>query len=180
MDYKNGKIYKLQCDDGHFYIGSTVSTLVKRFGQHKCRAKKTPEQRVYKHIDGKWDSVRIVLIEEFPCENKNQLVRKEDEHIRLHREDALCLNSNMAFRTKEDDNAKNKAYCKTYYDAHKEDIRAKQKAYYLRKKQSITIPTTDTNATETSNDRRRDFRGDCAVRESTRSFCSNFFGSSYD
>ena len=151
MDYKNSKIYKLQCDDGHFYIGSTVSTLVKRFCSHKSRAKKNPDIRVYKHIDGKWDSVRIVLIEEFPCENKNQLVRKEDEHIRLHREDALCLNMRTAFRSDED----LKSWEKTYRETHREDISAKRKeAYRLRKKQSITIPTTDTNATETSDDRR--------------------------
>ena len=148
MDYKNSKIYKLQCDDGHFYIGSTTTTLVKRFCSHKTRAKKNPDRRVYKHIDNNWDSVRIVLIEEFPCENKNQLVRKEDEHIRLHREDALCLNMRTAFRSDED----LKSWKKTYRETHKEDINSYDKAYRLRKKQSITIPTTDTNATETSDD----------------------------
>lgn len=96
MDYKNGKIYKLQCDDGHFYIGSTATELHKRFYLHKSNSKQAPNTRVYKHIDGKWDSVRIVLVEEFPCENKNQLRRKEDEYIRGVRADPLCLNVKLA------------------------------------------------------------------------------------
>jgi predicted GIY-YIG superfamily endonuclease len=131
MDYKNGKIYKLQCDDGHFYIGSTTSTLVKRMWGHTSKSKKYPDRRIYKHIDGKWDSVRIVLIEEFPCENKNQLVRKEDEHIRLHSENQLCLNTYGAVRLINADIEYTKRHQQTrkvYQQTHREEINATQRA----------------------------------------------------
>ena len=40
MDYKNGKIYRIVCEEtGRQYIGSTCSTLVKRLSNHKNKSK---------------------------------------------------------------------------------------------------------------------------------------------
>ena len=102
MDYKNGKIYKLQCDDGYYYFGSSATTLTKRLYHHK-QDSKNRSSYVYQHINTiGWNRVRIVLVEEYSCENKQQLTRKEDEYIRLHKDDSFCLNSYCAFQTSEE------------------------------------------------------------------------------
>ena len=95
MDYKNGKIYKLQCDDGHFYIGSTATELHKRFSTHKSSR---ATSRVYTHINNiGWHRVRMVLIENFPCKSKLELNRREDEYIGTHLKNEFCLNTNYAY-----------------------------------------------------------------------------------
>jgi len=102
MGYENAKVYKLQCADGHFYIGSTKENLPHRKAHHVSASKKFPERRVYKHINGDWENVRIILIEECPCENREQLRRKEDEHIQRELKNALCLNHIGAFNSEDD------------------------------------------------------------------------------
>lgn len=89
--YNNGKIYKLVCENGYYYIGSTIQKLNLRFNHHKDIAK-TSTLRVYKHINNiGWDKVYIKLIDNYPCNNKNELNRKEIEYIDTN--DYLCLNN---------------------------------------------------------------------------------------
>lgn len=100
----NGKIYKLQCEDGHYYIGSTISELRFRLANHKGKAKAKPDRRVYKHIHSiGWDKVRIILIEEFECKTRQELYQKEDEHIRNALQDDLCLNHYKVTRSHEEE-----------------------------------------------------------------------------
>lgn len=144
--YAKSKIYKLQHDDGYFYIGSTVNELRKRLRQHKDNIH--PNQRVYKHIAGEWDKVRIVLIEEFSCENKEQLRRKEDEYIQKELNNPLCLNTNHAVlnveKRKANDIIKSQVYREEhpdhfieYYIAHQEEIQNKRLQYYHDNKERI-------------------------------------------
>lgn len=123
MDYKNGKIYKLQCEDGYYYFGSTASELRKRHHKHKQHAKEFPERRVYKHINSiGWDKVRIILVEDFPCESKEHLRRKEDEYIRENKKDPLCLNMfNATYNALESQ--------REYQQSHREQVRARVKKY---------------------------------------------------
>lgn len=101
MGYENGKIYKLECEDGHFYYGSTICELRKRLYDHKKASKKHP-YRVYQHINTiGWDKVKIGLIEDFPCESRKQLNEKENEYIRQNKDNSLCLNTILAFHTEE-------------------------------------------------------------------------------
>lgn len=141
MDYKNSKIYKLQCEDGHYYIGSTATELRKRLKGHKDKSKESPNQRVYKHINELgWDKVRIVLIEEYPCENKQQLTRKEDEVIRQHRDNPLCLNSMCASRTEEQYNEyleQHKEYKKQWYEKNKDTVNEYKKSWYMQNRERI-------------------------------------------
>jgi predicted GIY-YIG superfamily endonuclease len=135
MGYENSKVYKLQCVSGHFYIGSTSNTLAKRLGQHKAKALIRPECRVYKHINGEWNQVRIVLIEAFPCESKEQLNKKEDEYIQKELNNLLCLNSKGA-TFDEDRRAEQNArfdaeYQARHYQENKATYKANARAYYL-------------------------------------------------
>jgi hypothetical protein len=136
-DYSKSKIYKLQCDDGYYYIGSSVNELRFRFATHK-RDSKTNSSRVYQHINTiGWDRVRIVLVEEYSCENKQQLIRKEDEHIRLHKDDTFCLNSYCAFRTPEQNTEHITEYQKQYYEVKREQIAKERKQHYEVNKEHI-------------------------------------------
>jgi len=112
MDYQASIIYKLQCEDGHYYYGSTRNLLHKRFYEHKKKAVLYPERRVYKHIlaNGGWDATRMVLVEAFPCANRGELIRKEDEFIRGSRQDPMCLNTLCAVTTPEQYKERQKAW----------------------------------------------------------------------
>ena len=122
-DYQKGKIYKLWSPQGNeIYIGSTINPLAKRLGQHKrnldCRSK---------YLFENYDDVRIELIEEFPCDNKMVLTRREGEHIRNNIE---CLNKLIAGRTL-------KEWSKEYYENNKEYIKEYAKEYRETNKERI-------------------------------------------
>ena len=119
MDYKNGKIYCLrsyQTDD--IYVGSTCTTLCKRIHNHRADYKlfMNDKRRYMTSFDiMKYNDVYIELLEEYPCENKSQLHRKEGEYIRK----IDCLNKKIAGRT-----------FKEYYQDNKEEILEKHKQHY--------------------------------------------------
>ena len=104
-DYSKGKIYTIRCktDDTKIYVGSTIQPLSVRFAEHKQDSKRS--YRWYKEIDN-WDDWYIELYENYPCNNREELNKKEGEIIRL----IGNLNKNIAGRTlKEyDDERKNK------------------------------------------------------------------------
>jgi len=135
MGYENSKIYKLQHTDGHFYIGSTINELTKRLSQHKGMNR--PNQRVYAHIAGEWDKVRILLIEEFSCQNKQELLRKEDEYIQKELNNPLCLNVLHAVLNVEKRKANAVERDKAYYEENREEIREKQAEYYVENAETI-------------------------------------------
>ena len=86
--YQNGKIYKIIYlkEPNKIYIGSTIRTLEKRFLQHCSQAKINDENNkitIYnfhmflnKHSN---DDFNIELIENYPCNSKNEL--EDREHI---------------------------------------------------------------------------------------------------
>ena len=159
MDYKNGKIYKI-VDNGYnkMYIGSTTQPLYKRFSEHKCKYKqfkngKSSKITVYDIFD-EFEIVncKIELIEEYQCENKAQLERKEGEHIKINE----CVNRCIPGRTRKDyynDNKekeyaqkkiwfqnnkdKEKIYRRRKYIKNKEEENIKNKIYYEKNKQEI-------------------------------------------
>lgn len=89
-------MYKLKNTvDADFYVGSTCSSLVKRRGGHKKDAVKRPNAKVYTHFNNiGWDNVMIELIENFPCNSKDELLKREQELID---ELAPTLNMHKAF-----------------------------------------------------------------------------------
>jgi len=102
MSYEKSKIYKLQCDDGHYYFGSTRGELSRRFYEHKRSSLRQP-YRVYQHINSiGWEKVAILLVEEFSCSNRKELLQKENEYIVNHRTDNLCLNTICSTLTEEE------------------------------------------------------------------------------
>ncbi len=119
-NYQNGKIYSLrshQTDD--VYIGSTTQSLAMRKAGHVCAFKKWMKGRKnymtsFEII--KYDDYYIELIENYHCNSKEELHKKEGEVIR---ETKNCVNKCIAGRSD-----------KQYYEDNKERITEKHKQYY--------------------------------------------------
>jgi hypothetical protein len=87
--YHSGKIYAIRSHQtDKFYIGSTCLPLYKRLYKHRNN-KKAYENCGYHKITSfdilQYDDHYIELLEEFRCENKMQLEKREGELIRLHK-----------------------------------------------------------------------------------------------
>ena len=80
VNYQNGKIYKIVCDITDFvYIGSTCGPLNKRWNEHLSAARKTKQKRnIYERMKNIGiEYFHIVLIKFYPCNNREELFRKE-------------------------------------------------------------------------------------------------------
>jgi hypothetical protein len=150
MDYKNSKIYKLYSPSKNIvYIGSTTQPLCKRLSKHLTdyRAYNKDNNKTYYYAFMVLDcnDYKIELLEEYPCNNKQQLEKKEGEYIKNNN----CCNKHIAGRTgkeyrednKEELKALNKQYrinnkeqIKQYREANKEKTKEYNKQYYLLKK----------------------------------------------
>ena len=135
-DYKNGKIYKLWSlqseDDCEIYYGSTCDELRKRKNKHKSN-----KDCSSKILFEKYDDVRIEIIEDYPCDSKAELNKREGYHIRENK----CLNKRISGRTE-------KEYKKEYYENNKEQLteyhkewreknKEKQREYQEKNKEKI-------------------------------------------
>lgn len=127
MGYESGKIYKLICEDGTYYIGSTVRSLSSRLASHKHASKASNTSTAYAHINTiGWDHVRIQLIELFPCESKDQLLQRESWHIGEAKHDNACLNTRSPVAVAE----VHREQCKEYYRQHRDAILESRRKYH--------------------------------------------------
>tara|TARA_R110000868_G_C10949856_1_gene767730 strand:- start:3379 stop:4041 length:663 start_codon:yes stop_codon:yes gene_type:complete len=152
-DYRNGKIYMIESaiHNGRYY-GSTCSPLHKRFYEHKNTRGRFKEGKKVSWLSSfslfDYDDVRIVLVEDFPCENRMQLVSREAYYIRENK----CLNKCIPGRTRKEwecDNKerrsvqhkawqnKNKLYVQKARDQHKEETSIRGKEYYKVNKKKV-------------------------------------------
>ncbi len=141
MAYDAGKIYKLVCEDGKYYIGSTIRPLKSRLSSHRNASTKTQTNNAYNHIKTiGWDKVTIELIELFPCENRNQLLKRETLYICQHKDDVLCLNTRnpLTDDTTPESKLAHKEKCKEYYEQHREDILQKRAEYQKQNREKRT------------------------------------------
>jgi hypothetical protein len=132
-DYKNGKIYAIRSHQTDLvYIGSTTQPLHKRLWGHKNEQKNVSSKQLLCYEDA-----YIELIEDFPCENKEQLNKREGEIIR----NTNCVNKNVAGRTQKDYYEDNKdtllEKAKEYKKQNKEVLRERYKEYYEANKEKL-------------------------------------------
>ena len=163
-DYKNGKIY---CIRNHIndkiYVGSTCQSLSKRMAYHRDDCMKSNRNTLIYNMmrDLGRDNFYIELIEEYPCENSNQLTRREGE---LMRELKASLNQVIAGRTRgeykidnHDKIKKTKAISdKKYAEKNKERIKEYQNNYYLKNRQRILENVKNYTEEQKEEKRRRD------------------------
>lgn len=82
--YTKGKIYKIiqLDDDENMYIGSTIQSLSGRMCLHRSTSRIPDRKNIkfYKHVseNGGWSNFHIVLIEPYPCDNKDELNAREE------------------------------------------------------------------------------------------------------
>jgi len=112
VNYNNGKIYKIineNCET--VYIGSTTQSLCQRYTRHNHKA----------------PNHKIILIENYSCNSKEELCKREQEIIDEH---SLLLNKYRAFGI---DESRRKEYkikhYKEYREQNKDKIKQKQKEY---------------------------------------------------
>jgi hypothetical protein len=158
VNYQLGKIYKIVDNtNGNIYIGSTCKPyLSRRLSGHKTDYKRYVSG-VNPNINTSFEILKnenydIVLLENFPCDDKNQLHARERHYI----ETLNCVNKVHPLRTnkeyKEDNkehlseynkqyhkqyNIENKEHLKDYksdwYELHKEELKTKAKVYRSEK-----------------------------------------------
>lgn len=128
VNYQLGKIYKLISPSGLIYVGSTCEILSKRLGGHKSRYKLYKNDKI-KHkltsfilLDEDYENIDIVLIENFPCNNKDELYARERYYIDL----LDCVNIIKPKRTP-----------KEYYNDNKETILIKHKEWQIDNKEHV-------------------------------------------
>jgi len=120
--YKNGKIYKIVSPSNPelVYYGSTTQRLCSRMAVHKCLMTTSSKQLI------ELGDAEIILVENYPCNNKKELLKKEGEYI-LNNE---CINTKIAGRTTKEYQQTNEAW-KEYHRQYQKEW---QKQYRLRKK----------------------------------------------
>jgi len=121
-DYSKAKIYRVYCGEDE-YIGSTTRPLSERMNEHRCAFKKQTKSYMTNKIFEKHgvENCKIELIEDYPCERKEQLNRREGEIQRGR----TCVNYQTAGQTQ-----------KEYYASTREKWLEYHKEYYLKNKKS--------------------------------------------
>jgi hypothetical protein len=98
-NYQKSKIYMIipynQSEEGDIYIGSTTRPLSERMNEHRCRAKenKLCKSKVLFDKYGA-ENLKIELIENYPCDNKEKLSSREG----LFQRKMKCVNKAVAGR----------------------------------------------------------------------------------
>lgn len=139
QDYSKGKIYKLISDKvPEVYVGSCLCELNTRYSGHKNKSNKATSKKLFTD-----DAiVKIELLENFPCNNINELKARELYYIKT----LPCINKNKPFICHLNIGPE---WMKEYYKANKEKIteQVKQfsernpeyhKDYYQDNKEKIT------------------------------------------
>jgi predicted GIY-YIG superfamily endonuclease len=133
IDYQKSVIYKIEHLEKPelLYVGSTTD-FIKRKCQHKskCNNEKSIEYnyKLYSMIreNGGWDCFKIMIIKQYPCLNKIELLIEEEC---LMKELKTSLNTKKAHRTEEE--------IKEYYIINKDEIVEYKKNYYQLNKDKI-------------------------------------------
>ena len=142
-DYKNSKIYILTNGTDSYY-GSTTQKLHRRLIRHRCGY---CSSRV---LFGEDKTVRIILLENYPCDNRKELLLKERWYI----ENFECVNNNIPNRSPKEYREDNKEKLKikrkewnslpktkenrqNYYNKFKVSIAEKMKKYNQDNKEKI-------------------------------------------
>jgi len=142
-DYQLGKIYKITGINKEnielVYIGSTCQLLCMRMGGHRRDLKYSS-----KIIFETCSNILITLIENYPCNSKEELVKQERSYF----DKFDCVNSNkpILYEGETKENLKKyreehkdyfREHNKNYNEEHKEEIREQKAIYYENHKEQF-------------------------------------------
>jgi len=140
MDYSKCCIYKIEHvdDDTLVYVGHTTN-FDKRKTAHKSSCYNDNDRhynsKVYQMIrqNGGWEMFKMIEVEKYPCADKREAERRENEVIK---ELKASMNTNNSFITQEMSEYM-KEYNTNYREVHKDEIKEQVKDYYEANKQKI-------------------------------------------
>ena len=113
--YQESKIYKVISKHSKLpYYGSTVQTLRKRYHGHNTTFRRGKKHAVCELL--KLGDCKIELVEHYPCNTKEELIKREDYYIKNND----CINIRQAYMTKEYEKEYNKKYLKQHYKDNKD------------------------------------------------------------
>ena len=129
--YKRGKIYAIKNNiNDDVYIGSTTQLLIKRFNDHKKNLKDNSKYKrcsIYnKMMELGTEHFCIQLIEDYPCETKEELLRREGQVIK----ELGTVNRQIMGRPSHE-------YQLMYRQNNKECIKQRRKTYYMNNKEKV-------------------------------------------
>jgi hypothetical protein len=153
VDYKQGRIYRITCGDLTYY-GSTCQTVCVRLAGHRRYYKYWKNNK--KNYTSSFQLFEIgnpiiTLVEDFPCERKEQLLARE----RFYIENNDCVNKCIPGRTKKEYNADNSEkiceHRKQYCAENSEKISEYKKQYYAENSEKISDKNKQTWTCECCN-----------------------------
>ena len=135
-NYKNGRIYKI-CNNVNnlIYIGSTTLPLSKRMAVHRTYSKNKyyKDMKLYKYIHELGiHNFSIILIENYPCCNKEQLLQRERFYFDLYNKDNILLNSNRPIVSSIEKKHDTNKYYKLWYNNNREYKKKQVMNRYLK------------------------------------------------
>ena len=136
--YQNGKIYTIRCkyDDTLIYVGSTIQKLCMRMGGHRRNESCSLNQ----YVKGDWDNWYIELYEDYPCNNKSCLEKREGEIIRLIGNINKSIADKILEQQKEDYQKKADKILqkqKEHYQNNRDKLLEYQKEHYQNNREKI-------------------------------------------
>jgi hypothetical protein len=198
--YSKGKIYKITSKQTEkIYVGSTCeSRLKRRLQKHKSNMKEylegtrtsyTTSFKILKFVDAK-----IELIEEYPCESKEELrtrerywkeelgefavnklnpirfERDEKEYYEKHR--SKIMEKQKEYRLENRD--KYVEYSKQYYEENKDELLKKNKEYREKNKEEIKLTKKKYRETHKEQIRKRDKKYREEHKEETKEYIKKY------
>jgi hypothetical protein len=130
-DYQKGKIYKIvDLNEEMIYVGSTCEKLSQRMASHRLKYRRSDYCSSHDIFDKYGiENCKILLIENYSCNSKEELFKKEGEYIRQ----LNCVNKNISGRNQkqyqQDNKDKIKEYHKQYHQDNKDKNREKKNEY---------------------------------------------------
>lgn len=152
LDYKNSKIYKVVSPNEEMvYVGSTKNNLSVRMSIHKHHYKLFKEgKKIYLSIFEIFekypiDQIQIKLIENYPCQTKQELLKREGHFIQSLKN---CVNMKIAGLTEQESKkiyrTKNRVSINAKYKEYYSTVgRQKKKEYYLKNREKILNRATE-------------------------------------
>lgn len=142
-NYQNSKIYKLICNETtDIYIGSTTEKLCVRFNKHKYDWSHPTKKNVTSSLIFNMGEAKIILIENYPCNNVDELRAREQFYI-----DSLdCVNkqsakkkenANQIAKKKYRESEKGKQTEKKWEENHRELRREYSKKYLQNNRDKV-------------------------------------------
>ena len=144
--YQRGQIYSIRSPHTEMvYYGSTISPLSKRFHGHNNDMKRGLYSSSHEIL--KLGDAYIEWVEDFPCNSKKELDRREGQIQRENKQH--CVNLCIAGRTP-----------KEYYEANKDAVNAKHREHYQANKDAVLAQQKEYNKThrDAINAKQREYR----------------------